>query len=228
MAASGVLASTASGAGAGAMTGNPWGVAIGAGLGLAGGLMGGAEAGQTYHDQKKLAELNARLQAEQNAKNQAWAEHILDISHPQMSGQDLGALLFQQGQGEATRQHDIDLATTLRQNLRSGAPLSTTDIMGGFDRANAGQWQDKMADAKLKGILGVLPGASALNIAGSVGKGEAPQMSGISESAMNMGNFAGGNTLASLGQNLQALFGAFGKKDANGNPVPTAAQTAAR
>jgi hypothetical protein len=226
MAASGVLASTASGAGAGAMTGNPWGVAIGAGLGLAGGLMGGAEAGQTYHDQKKLAELNARLQAEQNAKNQAWAEHILDISHPQMSGEDLGALLFQQGQGEATRQHDIDLATTLRQNLRSGAPLSTTDIMGGFDRQNAGQWQDKMADARLKGILGVLPGASALNIAGSVGKGEAPQMSGISESAMNMGNFAGGNTLASLGQNLQALFGAFGKQ--GGNPVPTAAQTAAR
>jgi hypothetical protein len=228
MAASGVLASTASGAGAGAMTGNPWGVAIGAGLGLAGGLMGGAEAGQTYHDQKKLAELNARLQAEQNAKNQAWAEHILDISHPQMSGEDLGALLFQQGQGEATRQHDIDLATTLRQNIRSGAPLSTTDIMGGFERQNAGQWQDKMADARLKGILGVLPGASALNIAGSVGKGEAPQMSGISESAMNMGNFAGGNTLASLGQNLQALFGAFGKKDADGNPVPTAAQTAAR
>jgi hypothetical protein len=228
MAASGVLASTASGAGAGAMTGNPWSVAIGAGLGLAGGLMGGAEAGQTYHDQKKLAELNARLQAEQNAKNQAWAEHILDISHPQMSGQDLGALLFQQGQGEATRQHDIDLATTLRQNVRSGAPLSTTDIMGGFARQNAGQWQDKMADARLKGILGVLPGASALNIAGSVGKGEAPQMSGISESAMNMGNFAGGNTLASLGQNLQALFGAFDKKDANGNPVPTAAQTAAR
>jgi hypothetical protein len=228
MAASGVLASTASGAGAGAMTGNPWGVAIGAGLGLAGGLMGGAEAGQTYHDQKKLAELNARLQAEQNAKNQAWAEHILDISHPQMSGEDLGALLFQQGQGEATRQHDIDLATTLRQNIRSGAPLSTTDIMGGFERQNAGQWQDKMADARLKGILGVLPGASALNIAGSVGKGEAPQMSGISESAMNMGNFAGGNTLASLGQNLQALFGAFGKKGADGNPVPTAAQTAAR
>jgi hypothetical protein len=53
-------------------------------------------------------------------------------------------------------------------------------------------------------------------------------MSGISESAMNMGNFAGGNTLASLGQNLQALFGAFGKKDANGNPVPTASQTAVK
>jgi hypothetical protein len=143
-----------------------------------------------------------------------------------MSGQDLGALLFQQGQGEATRQHDIDLATTLRQNIRSGAPLSATDIMGGFDRQNAGQWQDKMADAKLKGMLGVLPGASALNIAGSVGKGEAPQMSGISESAMNMNNFAGENTLASLGQNLQALFGAFGKQGQS--PTPTAAQTAAR
>jgi hypothetical protein len=221
-----VLASTASGAGAGAMTGNPWGVAIGAGLGLAGGLLGGSEAGQTYHDQKKLAELNAKLQAEQNAKNQAWAEHILDISHPQMSGQDLGALLFQQGQGEATRQHDIDLATTLRQNIRSGSPLSSTDIMGGFDRQNAGQWQDKMAEARLKGMLGVLPGASALNIAGSVGKGEAPQLSGISESAMNMGNFAGGNTLATLGQNLQALFGAFGKKDQSA--TPTAAQTAVR
>jgi hypothetical protein len=81
------------------------------------------------------------------------------------------ALLFQQGEGEATRQHDIDLATTLRQNLRSGSPLSTTDIIGGFDRQNAGQWQDKMAEAKLKGILGVLPGASALNIAGSCGQG---------------------------------------------------------
>jgi hypothetical protein len=226
MTTGGVLASTAGGAGAGAMTGNPYGVAIGAGLGLVGGLMGGAEAGQTYHDQKKLAELNAKLQAEQNAKNQAWAEHILDISHPQMSGQDLGNLLFQQGQGEATRQHDIDLATTLRQNLRSGSPLSTTDIMGGFDRQNAGQWQDKLAEARLKGMLGVLPGASALNIAGSVGKGEAPQMSGISESAMNMNNFAGSNTLASLGQNLQALFGAFGKQGQS--TTPTAAQTAAR
>src|SRR4051794_38555936 len=214
------------GAAAGATTGNPWAALIGGGLGLAGGLLGGSEAGQTYHDQKKLAELNAKLQAEQNAKNQAWAEHILDISHPQMSGEDLGALLFQQGQGEATRQHDIDLATTLRQNLRSGSPLSSTDIMGGFDRQNAGQWQDKMAEARLKGILGVLPGASALNIAGAVGKGEAPQMTGISESAMNMANFAGSNTLASLGQNLQALFGAFGKQDQQ--TTPTAAQTAVR
>jgi hypothetical protein len=147
----------------------------------------GSEAGATAHDQKQLAKLNARLVAEQNAKNQAWAEHILDISHPQMSGQDLGNLLFQQGEGEATRQHDIDLATTLRQNLRSGSPLSTTDIMGGFDRQNAGQWQDKLAEARLKGMLGVLPGASALNIAGSVGKGEAPQMSGISEAATEHG-----------------------------------------
>jgi hypothetical protein len=206
-----VLTSTGTGAAAGAMTGNPYGVLIGAGLGLAGGLMGGAAAGSTYHDQKKLAELNAKLQAEQNAKNQAWAEHILDISHPQMSGQDLGALLFQQGQGEATRQHDIDLATTLRQNLRSGSPLSTTDIMGGFDRQNAGQWQDKMVDAKLKGILGVLPGASALNIAGSVGEGKAPQMSGISESAMNQSNLAGANTLGMLAQSLPALMGAYDK-----------------
>jgi hypothetical protein len=213
------------GAAAGSAFG-PWGTAIGAGLGIAGGLLGGSEAGATYHDQKKLAELNAKLQAEQNAKNQAWAEHILDISHPQMSGEDLGALLFQQGQGEATRQHDIDLATTLRQNLRSGAPLSTTDIIGGFDRQNAGQWQDKMADARLKGILGVLPGASALNIAGAVGKGEAPQMSGISESAMNMNNFAGSNTLASLAQNLPALMGAFGRQGSA--TVPTAAQATMR
>jgi hypothetical protein len=205
------LSGAMGGATAGATTGNPWGVAIGAGLGLAGGLMGGSAAGATYHDQKKLAELNAKLQAEQNAKNQAWAEHILDISHPQMSGEDLGALLFQQGQGEATRQHDIDLATTLRQNLRSGSPLSATDIIGGFDRQNAGQWQDKMVDAKLKGTLGVLPGASALNIAGAVGKGEAPQMSGISENAMNMSNFALPNTLASLAQNLPALMGAYDK-----------------
>jgi hypothetical protein len=130
---------------------NPWGTPLAQ---VWASLVGSWEAlrqASTYHDQKKLAKLNARLQAEQNAKNQAWAEHILDISHPQMSGQDLGALLFQQGQGEATRQHDIDLATTLRQNLRSGAPLSTTDIMGGFDRQNAGQWQDKMADAKAEG-----------------------------------------------------------------------------
>jgi hypothetical protein len=51
----------------------------------------GSEAGSTYHDQKQLAKLNAKLVAEQNAKNQAWAEHILDISHPQMSGEDLGS-----------------------------------------------------------------------------------------------------------------------------------------
>jgi hypothetical protein len=220
------LGGAASGAMVGSMVSPGWGTAIGAGVGLLGGLMGGAEADATAHDQKQLAKLNARLVAEQNAKNQAWAEHVLDISHPQMSGQDLGALLFQQGEGEATRQHDIDLATTLRQNVRSGAPLSTTDIMGGFDRQNAGQWQDKMADAKLKGILGVLPGASALNIAGSVGRGTAPQMTGISEDAMNTANFAGANTLASLGQNLQALFGAFGKKD--GSAVPTASQTAVK
>jgi hypothetical protein len=226
MTMSGAAGGAASGAMMGTMVSPGWGTAIGAGLGLAGGLLGGSEAGATYHDQKKLAQLNAKLQAEQNAKNQAWAEHILDISHPQMSGEDLGALLFQQGQGEATRQHDIDLATTLRQNLRSGSPLSTTDIIGGFDRQNAGQWQDKMAEAKLKGILGVLPGASALNIAGAVGKGEAPQLSGISESAMNMGNFAGSNTLASIAPSLQALFGAFGKQ--GGSTVPTAAQTAVR
>jgi hypothetical protein len=226
MTMSGAAGGAASGAVAGTMVSPGWGTLIGAGLGLGAGLLGGSEAGATAHDQKQLAKLNARLVAEQNAKNQAWAEHILDISHPQMSGQDLGNLLFQQGEGEATRQHDIDLATTLRQNLRSGSPLSTTDIMGGFDRQNAGQWQDKLADARLKGMLGVLPGASALNIAGSVGKGEAPQMSGMSESAMNMSNFAGGNTLASLGQNLQALFGAFGKQGQS--TTPTAAQTAAR
>jgi hypothetical protein len=217
------LSGAATGAAVGSV-GGPWGAAIGGGIGLGAGLLMGSDAGSTYHDQKQLAKLNAKLQAEQNARNQAWAEHILDISHPQMSGQDLGALLFQQGQGEATRQHDINLATTLRQNLRSGAPLSTTDIMGGFDRQNAGQWQDKMADAKLKGILGVLPGASALNIAGSVGKGEAPQMSGISETAANMSNFAGANTLGSIAQSLPAILGAFGYKAKDGqtqSPTPT-------
>src|SRR4051794_28619607 len=159
MTMSGAAGGAASGAMLGTMVSPGWGTAIGAGVGLLGGLMGGSEAGQTYHDQKQLAKLNAKLVAEQNARNQAWAEHILDISHPQMSGEDLGALLFQQGEGEATRQHDIDLATTLRQNIRSGSPLSSTDIMGGFDRQNAGQWQGKLVDAKLKGILGVLPGA---------------------------------------------------------------------
>jgi hypothetical protein len=226
MTMSGAAGGAASGAVAGTMVSPGWGTLIGAGLGLGAGLLGGSEAGATAHDQKQLAKLNARLVAEQNAKNQAWAEHILDISHPQMSGQDLGNLLFQQGEGEATRQHDIDLATTLRQNLRSGSPLSTTDIMGGFDRQNAGQWQDKLADARLKGMLGVLPGASALNIAGSVGAGRAPQMAGISEDALNTANNAGSNTLASLGQNLQALFGAFGKQSQS--TTPTAAQTAAR
>lgn len=209
------LGGAVGGAAAGSMVAPGWGTLIGGGLGLASGLLGGSEAGATYHDQKKLAELNAKLQAEQNAKNQAWAEHILDISHPNMTGQQLGDLLFSQGQQEATRQHDIDLATTLRQNIRAGAPLSTADIMGGFDRQNAGQWQDKLASARLQGILGVLPGASALNIAGAVGKGTAPQMTGISEDAMNMSNFAGANTLASLAPSLQALMGAFNKQPGN-------------
>jgi hypothetical protein len=215
------LSGAATGAAMGSV-GGPWGAAIGGGVGLGAGLLMGSEAGSTYHDQKQLAKLNAKLVAEQNARNQAWAEHILDISHPQMSGEDLGALLFQQGQGEATRQHDIDLATTLRQNLRSGAPLSTADIIGGFDRQNAGQWEDKKAEATLKGILGVLPGASALNIAGSVGRGEAPQMTGISESAMNMANFAGSNTLGSIAQSLPAILGAFGLKGQQGQAQSTA------
>jgi hypothetical protein len=213
------LGGAAGGAMAGTMVSPGWGTLIGAGLGLGAGLLGGSEAGATAHDQKQLAKLNAKLIAEQNARNQAWAEHILDISHPQMSGEDLGALLFQQGQGEATRQHDIDLATTLRQNLRSGSPVSATDIIGGFDRQNAGAWEDKRAEARLKGMLGVLPGASALNIAGSVGQGTAPQMAGISESALNMKNFAGANTLAALAQNLPALMGAFGQQ--NKSTAPT-------
>jgi hypothetical protein len=60
----------------------------------------------------------------------------------------------------------------------------------------------------------------ALNIAGSVGKGEAPQMSGISESAMNQSNFAGANTLGVLAQTLPALMGAFGGKQ-NQATTPT-------
>lgn len=198
------------GAVAGSMVSPGWGTVIGAGLGLAGSLLGGQAAGQTYHDAKQLAEKNAQLQMEINRQNQAWAQHILDISHPQMSGTDLGNLLFSQGQQEATRQHDIDLATTLRQNLRAGSPMSTGDVIGAFDRQNAGQWQDKLASARLQGILGVLPGASALNIAGAVGKGTAPQIN-LSPDVMALGNNATANTLASVAQVLQPILGKWGQ-----------------
>jgi hypothetical protein len=202
-----------SGAGSGAVAGSafgPWGALIGGGIGLAGGLLGGQAAGATGHDLRDLAKRNAQYQAEENAKNRAFAEHLLDISHPQMSGTDLGNLLFSQGEGEATRQHDINLATVLRQNLRAGSPLSIGDVTGGFDRQNSNAWADRKSSATLQGLLGVLPGASAINAAGGLGRGIAPQLDPSTYSTGTMlSNYAGANTLASIAPSLQALVGLF-------------------
>jgi hypothetical protein len=121
-------------------------------------------------DLKDLAKNNRDAIKNSNASNLLFAHQLLDMSHPNMSGTDLGNLLFSQGEQQATRQHDIDLATTLRQNLRSGSPLSIADVTGGFDRQNQGAWADRRTNATLQGLTGVLPTSAAIQTAGNLGR----------------------------------------------------------
>jgi hypothetical protein len=187
------------------------GALVGGGLGLASGFMGGQAAGQTAHDIREAQKRNIAFQQAENAKNRAFAEHLLDISHPQMSGADLGNLLFSQGEHEAKRTTDNALAMALRQNLRSGAPMSATDLIGGVTRAQAGQWADRASQSRLQGIMGVLPGAAAIQTAGGVSKGIAPQLNlDATNLSSQLGNNALPNTLASIQPSLAAMLQAFG------------------
>lgn len=139
-------------------------------MGLLGGLAGLWGSQGAAGDLKDLAKENRKAIGAANTSNRSFADQLLAMSHPDMSGSDLGNLMFSQGENEAQRQHDTDLATTLRQNLRSGAPLSTTDVIGGFDRQNANQWADRRSSATLQGLMGVLPSGAAIQTAGSLGR----------------------------------------------------------
>jgi hypothetical protein len=125
-----------------------------------------------------------------------------------MSGTDLGNLLFSQGEQQATKQHDIDLATTLRQNLRSGSPLSIADVTGGFDRQNQGAWADRRTNATLQGLTGVLPTSAAIQTAGNLGRNMPATMdpATMGQSIM-LDNSKWSTLLAGLTDPLQSLFG---------------------
>ena len=177
-----------------------WAAAIPAVAGLIGGAMNARSASQAQEQFLDVAKYNAQAAAKENAIQREFALKLLDMSRPQMSADELGDLLFSQGQAAYHDQSDRMLQATLRNNLRQGMPTSNAEIVSRFADQGAKSMADRRADATLKGITGTLPGAAAMQSAAALYQPAAvPQMQAPGP------NYTTGNTIMALGGTLGNL-----------------------
>lgn len=177
---------------------------VSAGAGLLGGAMNARAASQASEQFEKVAKINAEAAARENAIQREFALKLLDMSRPQMSADELGDLLFSQGQQTYNENQNRMLQATLRNNLRQGMPVSNADIMSRFADEGARSMADRRADATLKGITGTLPGAAAIQSAASLYQPAAiPQMQAAPP------NYTTGNTIMALGGTLTNLLNQY-------------------
>ena len=180
---------------------------IGPAIGAAGSILGGAMNAQSQGDVEKqmlkVAKYNAEQQAKENEIQRQFALKLLDMSHPQMTGDELGDLLFAQGQGEYNEQSNKAMQMALRQNMRLGMPTSANKITAGFAGENAKGMADRRSASTLQGIMGVLPGATAQQVAGGLYKTPAPVMAQTGQFSQPN---AWGDVITGIGQNLGGLW----------------------
>jgi len=167
--------------------------------------------------QKEANELNALLAREnmagtdrENNTKRDFALRTLDMSHPNLSSQELGDLLFSQGEQGFNEQSDRGLAMTLRRNMRTGSPLSSADIAAKFNERAAAARGDRRSESKLKGILGVLPGAAAQQSAASLyGSTQTPQNTFQSQPIQSQYTPGLGELVGLAGYQIPGLMKAF-------------------
>ena len=149
---------------------------LGAALGGLLGLGGAAINASQMPDYEDIAKENRKFQERENKINRDFGLHLLNISRPAISSKDLGNLLFAQNEQAYNQQINSGLKAALLQNTRTGSPYSAHRIAQDYSSEAATQRGDRAAQARLQGIMGVLPGAAALQTAGTLGHTPAPQM----------------------------------------------------
>lgn len=153
-----------------------WGAALGGVASIGGALLGAKNQSDALKDQKEIAQMNLDWQRENAAANRDFSREIINMSKPDLSSDELTNLLLMQGEQQANKQRDRQLSTVTRDMLRAGVPSSGNDIIARTIAEMSAAQGDRGVDARLKGTLGVLPGAAALQIGGSLYNQPTPQM----------------------------------------------------
>lgn len=153
-----------------------WGAALGGAAAIGGALLGAKNQSDALQDQKDIAKMNLDWQRENAAANRDFSREIINMSKPDLSSDELTNLLLMQGEQQANKQRDRQFSTVTRDMLRAGVPSSGNDIIARTIAEMSAAQGDRGIDARLKGTLGVLPGAAALQIGGSLYNQPTPQM----------------------------------------------------
>lgn len=153
-----------------------WGAALGGAAAIGGALLGAKNQSDALQDQKEIAKMNLDWQRENAAANRDFSREIINMSKPDLSSDELTNLLLMQGEQQANKQRDRQFSTVTRDMLRAGVPSSGNDIIARTIAEMSAAQGDRGIDARLKGTLGVLPGAAALQIGGSLYNQPASQM----------------------------------------------------
>lgn len=151
------------------------GNALGGIASIGGAILGAKNAKDATSDNKDIAKQNLNFQKENAQANRDFAMEILNMSKPDLTSDELTALLLSQGEGEANKQRDRGLQQVMRQYTRAGTPSSGQDVIARTIAEMAASQGDRGIDARLRGTLGVLPSAAGLQIGGALYNNPAPQ-----------------------------------------------------
>lgn len=146
------------------------------GAAIGGALLGARNQNRANNDARKIAQQNLQFQMQNASANRAFSREIMDMSKPDMSADQLTNLLLQQGEGEANKQRDRSLAQVTREMGRAGTPSSGNDVIARTIAEMASGQGDRGIDARLRGEMGVLPGAAAIQIGGGLYNQAPPQV----------------------------------------------------
>jgi hypothetical protein len=152
-------------------------IAIPAAIAAAGAVAGYLNQKKAADATKGVAQENLQYQKDAAASQQAFAREVLAMSKPNISSEDLGNLLFQQGAQQRQISLDNSLQTLLRGNLRAGSPSSAGELVAAANSKNASTMGDLRSSSTLQGILGTLPSAAAIGTAGNLYQTQTPQNS---------------------------------------------------
>lgn len=153
-----------------------WGAALGGAAAIGGALLGAKNQSDAIQDQKDIAEMNIAWQRENAQANRDFSRELIEMSRPDLSADEMTNLLLMQGEQQANKQRDRQISNVTRDMTRAGVASSGNDVIARTIAEMAAAQGDRGVDARLKGTLGVLPGAAALQIGGSLYNQPAAQM----------------------------------------------------
>lgn len=149
---------------------------LGGGAAIGGALLGAKNQADANNDARKIAEMNLDWQRENAQANRDFSREIINMSRPDLTSDELTNLLLMQGEQQANKQRDRNLSSVTRDMTRAGIPSSGNDIIARTIAEMSAAQGDRGIDARLRGTMGVLPGAAALQIGGSLYNQPTPQM----------------------------------------------------